>query len=61
MNQHLFVKIRGAGPGQLIVANLANRVTKTGPMSGAIALGLSFDWRLDLVRSGAPDFNFISE
>ena len=32
MNQHLFVKI-----GQLIVANLANRLTKAGPMSEAIA------------------------
>jgi len=55
MNQHLFVK-----KGQLIVANLANRVTKAGPMSEAIALGLACDWRLDLVRSGAPVFNFTS-
>jgi len=49
MNQHLFVKIRGVGPNQLIVANLANRLAKAGPMSEAIALGLSCDWRLDLV------------
>ena len=61
MNQHLFVKI-----GQLIVANLANRLTKAGPMSEAIALGLAYDWRLDLVRSGAPavrrlGFNFTPE
>jgi hypothetical protein len=56
MNQHLFVKIN-----QLIVANLANRLTKVGPMSEAIAVGLSCDWRLDLVRSGAPDFNYTSE
>jgi hypothetical protein len=51
MNQHLFVKI-----GQPIVANLANRVTKAGPMSGAIVLGLICDWRLDLAF-----FNFTSE
>jgi hypothetical protein len=56
MNQHLFVKTRDAGPRQLIVANLANRLTKAGPMSEAIALGLSCNWRLDLVRSGAPVF-----
>ncbi len=56
MNQHMLVKI-----AQLIVANLANRLTKAGPMSRAIALGLTCDWRLDLVRSGAPDFNFTSE
>ena len=64
MNQHLFVKM-----GQLIVANLANlanRLTKAGPMSEAIALGLAYDWRLDLVRSGAPavrrlGFNFTPE
>ena len=43
MNQHLFVKIR-----QLIVTNLANRLAKAGPMSGAIAVGLSCDWCLDL-------------
>ena len=35
MNQHLFVKIR-----QLVVSNLANRLTRAGPMSEAIALGL---------------------
>jgi len=51
MNQHLIVKI-----GQLIVANLVNRLTKAGPMSGAIALGLTCDWRLDLAY-----FYFTSE
>jgi hypothetical protein len=51
MNQHLFVKIR-----QLIVANLANRLAKAGPMSEAIALGLSCNWLLDLTH-----FNFTSE
>jgi len=51
MNQHLFVKT-----GQLFVANLANRLTKADPMSEAIALGLSCDWRLDLTC-----FNFTSE
>ena len=56
MSQHLFVKIH-----QLVVANLTNRLAKAGPMSEAIAVGLSCDWRLDLVRSGAPDFNFTSE
>ena len=56
MNRHLLVKI-----GQLIVANLANRLTKAGPMSEAIALGLAYDWRLNLVRSGVPDFDFTSE
>jgi hypothetical protein len=51
MNQHLLVKI-----GQLIVANLANRLTKAGPVSEANALGLTRDWRLDLTY-----FNFTSE
>ena len=31
---------------------------KAGPMSGAIALGLACDWRLDLARSDVSDFNF---
>ncbi len=56
MNQHLFVKIRGVEPHQLGVANLANRLTKAGPMSEAIALGLGCNWRLDLAY-----FNLISE
>jgi predicted secreted hydrolase len=43
MNQHLLVKIR-----QLCVANLGNRLAKAGPMSVAIALGLTCDCRLDL-------------
>jgi hypothetical protein len=43
MNQHLLVKIR-----QPCVANLGNRLAKAGPMSVAIALGLTCDWRLDL-------------
>jgi len=51
MSQHLFVKIH-----QLVVANLANRLAKAGPMSEAIAVGLSCDWRLDLAY-----FNFTSE
>jgi hypothetical protein len=47
-------------------ANLANRLTKAGPMSEAIALGLAYDWRFDLVRSGVPavrrfGFNFTPE
>ena len=49
MNQHLFVKTRGAGPHQLIVANLGNR------------LAITCNWRLDLVRSDVSDFNFTSE
>ena len=56
MKQHLFVKI-----GQLTVANLANRLAKAGPMGEVIAspkaptlVGLAYDWRLDLVRSGVP-------
>jgi len=61
MNQHLFVKIREAGPHQLIVANLANRLTKAGPMSEAIALGLAYDWRLDLDGPALRYFNFTSE
>jgi hypothetical protein len=51
MNQHMLVKIH-----QLSVANLANRLTKAGPMSEAIALGLGCNWRLDLAY-----FNFASE
>lgn len=42
MGPHLFAHIRGAGPDQLIVANLANR------------LAIIRDPRLDLRRSGAP-------
>ena len=49
MNQHLLVKMHQPG-----VANLGNSLAKAGPMSAAIALGLTCDWRLDLARSGAP-------
>jgi hypothetical protein len=45
MNQHLLVKMR-----QLCVTNLGNRLAKAGPMSVAIALGLTCDWRLDLAQ-----------
>jgi hypothetical protein len=45
MNQHLLVKMR-----QLGVANLGNSFAKAGPMSAAIALGLTCDWRLDLAH-----------
>jgi len=54
MNQHLFAKTPGRRTVQLIVANLANRLAKAGPMSVANALGLGCDWRLDLRRSGVP-------
>jgi hypothetical protein len=47
MNQHLLVKIRQHGTPQRCVANLGNSLAKAGPMSGAIALGLTRDWRLD--------------
>ena len=43
VNQQLLVKM-----SQSFVANLTNRVTKAGPMSEAIALGLRCDSRLDL-------------
>jgi hypothetical protein len=42
MNQHLLGKMC-----QLGVANLGNSYAKAGPMSVAIALGLTCDWRLD--------------
>ena len=57
MNQHLLVKMRQFG-----VANLGNSLAKAGPMSGAqpmseanalaaaIALGLTYDRRLELVH-----------
>jgi hypothetical protein len=57
VNQHLLVKIR-----QLFVSNLGNSLAKAGPMSGAqpmseanalagaIALGLTRDWRLELAH-----------
>jgi hypothetical protein len=72
MNQHLLVKIRQRGTPHRCVANLGKahntRVAlgaslsraKAGPMSGAIALGLTCDWRLDLDRSGAPAFSLRS-
>jgi hypothetical protein len=45
MNQHLLDKMC-----QLCVANLGNSLAKAGPMSAAIALGLTCDWRLDLAH-----------
>jgi hypothetical protein len=45
MNQHLLGKIRQFG-----VANLGNSLAKAGPMSVAIALGLTCDRRLELVH-----------
>jgi hypothetical protein len=45
MNQHLLVKMH-----QLCVANLGNSLAKAGPMSAAIALGLTCDWCLDLMH-----------
>ena len=60
MNQHLFVKMsqlivaymdvgEGREPGCGSFASLGNR------------LAITCDWRLDLVRSDASDFNFTSE
>jgi len=43
MNQQLLVKM-----SRFLVVNLTNRMAKAGPMSGAIALGLRCDSRLDL-------------
>jgi hypothetical protein len=45
MNQHLLIKMC-----QLGVANLGNSLAKAGPMSEAIALGLTCNWRLDLAH-----------
>jgi hypothetical protein len=45
MNQHLLAKMRQFG-----VANLGNSLAKAGPMSAAIALGLTCDWRLELAH-----------
>jgi hypothetical protein len=45
MNQHLLVKMR-----QFRVAILGNSLAKAGPMSAAIALGFTCDWRLDLAH-----------
>ena len=56
MNQHLLVKIPRRRTGQLFVVNLTNGVTRAGPMSEAIALGLRCDLRLDLTY-----FNCASE
>jgi hypothetical protein len=56
MNQHLLVKMPERRTVQFRVAHLGNSLAKAGPMSGAIALGLTCDWRLDLDRSGAPAF-----
>ena len=65
------VAVRRPGEGreqERKLCKLAHRLTKAGPMSEAILrlkrlllVGLTCDWRLDLVRSGAPDFNFTSE
>jgi hypothetical protein len=52
MNQQLLVKMR-----QLFVANLTNRLTRAGPMSEAIALGLRCDSRLDLTGPTSRHFN----
>jgi hypothetical protein len=45
MNQHLLGKMH-----ELCVANLGNSLAKAGPMSAAIALGLAYNWRLDLAH-----------
>jgi len=45
MNQHLLVKMCQFG-----VANLGNSLAKAGPMSAAIALGLTYNWRLELAH-----------
>jgi hypothetical protein len=45
MNQHLLIKMC-----QLGVANLGNSLAKAGPMSEAIALGLTCNWLLDVAH-----------
>jgi hypothetical protein len=49
MNQLLLVKMY-----QLGVTNPGNSLAKAGPMSAAIALGLSCDWRLELAYFPCP-------
>jgi hypothetical protein len=56
MNQHLLVKMH-----QLGVANLGNSCAKAGPMSGASALGLTCDWRLDLDGPALRHFPYAAE
>ena len=51
MNQTRVVKIN-----QFIFEHLTHRLTKSGPMSGVIALGPGRKWSLDLAY-----FNFKSE
>jgi len=61
VNQQMLVKIPERRTVHLFVANLANRVTKAGPMSEAIALGLHCDSRLDLTGPAPRDFTGASE
>ncbi len=52
----MLVKIPERRTVQSFVANLTNRITKAGPMSEAIALGLRCDSRLDLTHfTGASE------
>jgi hypothetical protein len=61
MNQHLLVKIRQRGTPHRSVANLGNSLAKAGPMSAAIALGLTCDWRLDLDGPALRHFPYAAE
>ena len=61
MNQHLLVKMRQFEMPHRGVANLGNRLAKAGPMSGAIALGLTCDWRLDLNGPALRHFPYAAE
>jgi hypothetical protein len=61
MNQHLLVKMHHRGTPHRCVANLGNSFAKAGPMSGASALGLTCDWRLDLDGPALRHFPYAVE
>jgi hypothetical protein len=61
MNQHLLVKMRQRGTPHRCLANPGNSFAKAGPMSKAIALVLTCDWRLDLDGPALRHFLYAAE
>jgi len=66
VNQHLLVKMPERRTDQLgtphrCVANPGNRLAKANPMSEAIALGLTWAWRLDLDGPALRHFPYAAE
>ena len=61
MNQHLFVKIRDAGPHQLIVAHFTKTQGIRFAHGASFSRAIGCNWRLDLDGPALRHFNFTSE